>query len=489
VGRIVSFNATGNTAGFGYDANGNRSSSTRAVDGVSTNRTYTVGSTSNQLTGFSQTINGASSTSVTYGYNANGDMVSDGLRSYTYDAEGRLAAATTGATDVSPTTRYAHNALGQRVFKTEPLYPPSQGDEADPGFMQSLIAFFTKLWSPSTTQAEQLGYAYTYDEQGTLITEVGSGGTASAGQAQYIYLPTGNGPMPIAAVIDGITYAIHSDHLNTPRKLTNADGQAVWQWSYSAFGEDKPTLARYRFANTETTPNPGTTSLSEVKFYLRYPGQYADEESGLFYNYFRSYDARTGRYSQPDPIGLDGGWNRLGYVDGDPLGDSDALGLAGDERPFRRIPIAPISGGRSFDKDGVRPIGIPIAGGGRGVGSGGLFGGGGGRGGIAPIAGGGAKLGNITPGEARRIQNAADRTGVPICLVGSRASGKTRPESDWDYVIPESTTNSKIHSLESSLPEGHRGLGEGRNQDFLRDDAINSYKPFIYFIPGPKRKP
>ncbi|POA51943.1 hypothetical protein C1884_30390, partial [Pseudomonas sp. GW460-R15] len=88
----------------------------------STQRTYTVGAASNRLTGFAQTINGASNTSVTYGYNANGDLVTDGLRSYAYDAEGRLAAATTGATDISPTTRYAHNALGQRVFKTEPLY-------------------------------------------------------------------------------------------------------------------------------------------------------------------------------------------------------------------------------------------------------------------------------------------------------------------------------------------------------------------------------
>lgn len=343
VGRITSFNATGNTAGFGYDANGNRSSSTRAVDGTSTSRTYTVGSTSNQLTGFSQTINGASSTSVTYGYNANGDMVSDGLRSYAYDAEGRLAAATTGATDVSPTTRYAHNALGQRVFKTEPLYPPSQGDEADPGFMQSLIAFFTKLWSPSTTQAEQLGYAYVYNEQGTLIAEVGSGGTNSAGQSQYIYLPTGNGPMPVAAVINGSTYAVHSDHLNTPRKLTNADGQAVWQWGYSAFGEDKPTTARNRFANLEATPNPGTTNLSEVKFNLRYPGQYADEESGLNYNYFRSYDSRTGRYSQSDPIGLDGGFNRYGYVDGDPLNATDPLGLQTVwPTPFGPMPGPPV---------------------------------------------------------------------------------------------------------------------------------------------------
>lgn len=327
VGRITGFDATGSTAGFGYDANGNRASSTRVLGTQSTSRSYTVGAASNQLTGFTQSINGASSTSVTYGYNANGDLVSDGLRSYTYDAEGRLAAATTGATDVSPTTRYAHNALGQRVFKTEPLYPPGQGDEADPGFMQSLIAFFTKLWSPTTTQAEQLGYAYVYDENGSLIAEAGSGGANSAGQGSYIYLPTANGPMPIAAVINGATYAVHSDHLNTPRKLSNADGQPVWQWSYSAFGEDKPTIARNRFANLDITPNPGTTSFSEVRFNLRYPGQYADEESGLYYNYFRSYDVRTGRYSQPDPIGLDGGWNRFGYVDANPLTFADPEGL------------------------------------------------------------------------------------------------------------------------------------------------------------------
>jgi RHS repeat-associated protein len=288
-----------------------------------------VGAASNQLTGFTQSINGASNTSVTYGYNANGDLLSDGLRSYAYDAEGRLAAATTGASDTSPTTRYAHNALGQRVFKTEPLYPPSQGDEADPGFMQSLIAFFTKLWSPATAQAEQLGYAYVYDEQGTLLAEVGSGGTSSAGQSQYIYLPMANGPMPIAAVVNGNTYAVHSDHLNTPRKLTNSDGQAVWQWSYSAFGDDKPTLAKNRFANLETTPNPGTTSISEVKFNLRYPGQYYDQESDLFYNYFRSYHPGGGFYTQNDPIGLLGGFNRRIYGNANPLKYKDPLGLLG----------------------------------------------------------------------------------------------------------------------------------------------------------------
>lgn len=342
-GRLRQFDAPGNTLALTYDNNGNRATSVRVLGGKTTSRTYSGGAASNQLTGFTQSINGASTTSVTYGYNANGDLLTDGLRSYTYDAEGRLVTATTGATDVSPTTRYAHNALGQRVFKTEPLYPPVQGDSGNQSVMDSLVAFFTKLWSPSSSQAEQMGYAYVYDEQGTLIAEVGSGGAASAGQTQYIYLPTANGPMPIAAVLDGATYAVHSDHLNTPRRLTNAGGQAVWQWSYSAFGEDKPTVAKNRFANLETTPNPGTTSISEVKFNLRYPGQYADEESGLFYNGFRTYDPRVGRYTQGDPIGLDGGWNRFSYVDANPMSFVDPEGLAGG--PPRSTPRVPLPGG------------------------------------------------------------------------------------------------------------------------------------------------
>ena len=50
--------------------------------------------------------------------------------------------------------------------------------------------------------------------------------------------------------------------------------------------------------------------------FLRFPGQYFDEESNLSYNYFRYYQASQGRYSQSDPIGFGGGLNRFGYVGG-----------------------------------------------------------------------------------------------------------------------------------------------------------------------------
>lgn len=119
--------------------------------------------------------------------------------------------------------------------------------------------------------------------------------------------------MPIAAVINGVHYAVHADHLNTPRKLSDSAGQTRWQWPYSGFGEINP----------QSTPAAGQAAVS---YSLRYPGQ-VDDGNGLFYNWHRFYDPRVGRYTKADPIGLEGGWNRFGYVGGNPLGFSDPLGL------------------------------------------------------------------------------------------------------------------------------------------------------------------
>uniref|UniRef100_UPI0013A67615 RHS repeat-associated core domain-containing protein n=1 Tax=Aggregatibacter kilianii TaxID=2025884 RepID=UPI0013A67615 len=42
---------------------------------------------------------------------------------------------------------------------------------------------------------------------------------------------------------------------------------------------------------------------------FRLQNQYADEETGLHYNFFRYYDPHIGRFTQLDPIGLAGGSN------------------------------------------------------------------------------------------------------------------------------------------------------------------------------------
>lgn len=92
---------------------------------------------------------------------------------------------------------------------------------------------------------------------------------------------------------------IHTDHLNTPKVVTDQSQTVVWKGDYKPFGE-------------------ATETVSAIDMPLRYPGQIADEETGLSYNYFRSYNPVTGRYAQSDPIGLEGGINSYLYANANP---------------------------------------------------------------------------------------------------------------------------------------------------------------------------
>jgi len=100
---------------------------------------------------------------------------------------------------------------------------------------------------------------------------------------------------------------IHSDHLNTPRMATDTKGKVVWRWESDAFGGN---LKHNRKAIDMDPDRDGR----KTKIRLRFPGQYADAESQLFYNHHRDYDPTLGRYIQSDPIGLLGGINNYIYT-------------------------------------------------------------------------------------------------------------------------------------------------------------------------------
>jgi RHS repeat-associated protein len=59
----------------------------------------------------------------------------------------------------------------------------------------------------------------------------------------------------------------------------------------------------------------------------RWPGQYHDDECGLYYNRFRYYEPQAGQYLSPDPIGLASSLAVYAYP-ADPLVSTDPLGLA-----------------------------------------------------------------------------------------------------------------------------------------------------------------
>ncbi len=105
----------------------------------------------------------------------------------------------------------------------------------------------------------------------------------------------------------GIHYYVN-DHLMTPKQAVNQSNEVTWSAEYTAFG--KSDISVERFVNNH-----------------RFPGQYFDKETGLYYNWNRYYDPETGRYVTSDPIGLAGGLNTFGYVGGNPLIYSDVRGL------------------------------------------------------------------------------------------------------------------------------------------------------------------
>ncbi|MGQ5522014.1 RHS repeat-associated core domain-containing protein [Chitinimonas sp. PSY-7] len=245
--------------GYGYDANGNRISF-RSDDAVFK---QDVDAKSNRLTASSG--NGAS---PVYQYDANGSRTS-GNGSYSYDARGRLVEAS-GA-------QFTLNALGERVAKT---------------FQGTTMVFHYNQWGQLVAESDQQGVV----------------------KREYIYL----GDTPVALVDNGMDIRnIHTDHLGTPRLVTDATKRTIWAWE---LGEP--------FGTSNANEDPEGTG-AKYTFNLRFPGQYFDKETGNHYNYYRDYDPKSGRYLQSDPIGLDGGINTYAYVGGNPLSYVDPTGEVG----------------------------------------------------------------------------------------------------------------------------------------------------------------
>ncbi len=109
-------------------------------------------------------------------------------------------------------------------------------------------------------------------------------------------------------------YAVHTDHLNTPRLVVDQNQVAVWRWD-----QTDP------FGNNTANEDPDGNSIT-FEFPLRFPGQYLDKETNTHYNYYRDYDPSVGRYVESDPIGLRGGINTYAYVGSNPLTYTDETG-------------------------------------------------------------------------------------------------------------------------------------------------------------------
>ncbi|MFA1613411.1 RHS repeat-associated core domain-containing protein [Citrobacter amalonaticus] len=155
---------------------------------------------------------------------------------------------------------------------------------------------------------------------GDQLTEeipVGTDGTPEDVNAiRWIYEP--GSFTPLARYEKGQLHYAVTDTVGRIQELLTEDGEIAWQGKQQLWGREESR-------NKEDAPS----------CHLRFPGQYEDAESGLYYNRFRYYDCDTGQYLCADPIGLKGGLNAYGYV-GNPLKYIDPLGLCKEhiETPY-----------------------------------------------------------------------------------------------------------------------------------------------------------
>jgi RHS repeat-associated protein len=318
--RLVTAAGGYGSLAYAYDPVGNRLTST-ANDGyqsATVNFSYAAGS--NRLAALVQ----GGTTVRQFGYSASGNVASDltlqagawvGYDLH-YNQGDRLAAVVTEPAfgKAAQSTSYAYDTFGQRLLKQAP-----QG-----------LRF------------------YQHDLAGHLLEEGSLANGSAAPERDYIYL--GDRPVALLLPNSGALFFLHGDRLDTPQFATNGSERAEWKANYQPFGAIRPAIL----------------NLAQN---LRFPGQYADQETGYYHNGFRTYAADLGRYLQSDPIGLGGGLDTYAYAGDKPTKNIDPFGLCDCGQPPVDIYItySPVGPGYHIEIFGYDPqTGAYFEAGGRG---------------------------------------------------------------------------------------------------------------------------
>jgi RHS repeat-associated protein len=221
-----------------------------------------------------------------------------------------------GAGPSSPTTfhEYWYDALGRRLLVRDRADSTSCGtppySETTPIRCQQAIARFT--WDGDQIVREGRGLGGWHVAPNAL--ESASGPSPWYGTRRYTHAGTIDAPV-----------ILWLDDANPRGIVRNWRGSAAGGLVLATNAVDTYVYPAARF-DVQFAPDGGLSPLTPTAWL----GTLIDEQkdaSGLLYRRNRYYDPATGRFTQPDPIGLAGGLNLYGYAGGDPVNFSDPFGL------------------------------------------------------------------------------------------------------------------------------------------------------------------
>jgi RHS repeat-associated protein len=235
-----------------------------------------------------------------YGYDATGARAGGGA-GYQYDADGRVVARTERTlSGQARTWRQVWNAEDQLVEVSTP-------DGARWRYRYDPLGRRTakELLDAAGEVADRTVFCW----DGTRLAEQTHGDRSTTWDYRPgTYQPITQTDGMDQSDVDRHFHAIVTDLIGAPTELVTPAGEVAWRQRRTAWGQ--------------VVAGGGGADCP-----LRFPGQYADAETGLHYNLARHYDPATGRYLTPDPLGLVGGPDPHAYVP-NPMVWLDPLGLA-----------------------------------------------------------------------------------------------------------------------------------------------------------------
>jgi RHS repeat-associated protein len=270
---------------------------------------------------------------VTYVYDSNGNLLSDGRRHFGYDDENQLTqVVVTNKTK----SEFTYDGMMRRRVRKEYTWAGSWQQVLEVRYIYdgSLVAQERHYDTASRTVLPQRAITYTrgIDFSGTRENAGGIGGLLARSE-----LSTFNNQLSIAFY--------HSDKVGNVSALVDTNQQIVARYVYEPFGNVLGMSGPLASGNT-----------------YRFSSKEAHDESGLVYYLYRNYEPPLQRWINRDPIQEQGGFNLYGFVGGDPVDRIDFVGWT----PTGRA-IGTVVGGLIGMGAGVQ-IGGAIGGGGGALG-------------------------------------------------------------------------------------------------------------------------